>query len=102
MNRKILFGMILLAYAFACTVSVRHCLLKGFSVGVSAQNIESAVHSSMRGGRYLREIFGVCNLLLSPHELASNGGATVKDEDGFLDSFYVTNFDVARAGKKQT
>ncbi len=67
----------------------------------SVRTLESAITRLLPGKKYLREFYGAYNLLLSPHELAPNNNTIiVKDKNGFMESFYMTAYNISEAEEK--
>lgn len=87
-----------------CAVMVV-CVYNG-GLTVSADGMESAAGDAVNriqdltGFTWLNEIYGFGNLVLSPDEIISLPYVTVKDEDGYLEYFRSSSFDVLAAGRK--
>lgn len=100
MYKKIYFSLLALSFAFAflgtCVRWYRH----GFFAKTDFFDaIEENTELALPGGKYLREIYGIADTIISPRENANaSGSATVKDEDGFLQTVgYLPEFDFDQA-----
>lgn len=81
--------------------SVLYCLTNsGIRNLILMKNIESIMESSFPGKSLFREIYGAANLILSPHEIASDGQAVIKNEDGFLHKEGLGEFNLEIAEEK--
>ncbi len=64
-------------------------------------NVESVIEAGFPNADKIKELYGSINSVLSPTELTSTGGITIKDEDGFLMVMNeYTTFDVDLAVSK--
>lgn len=78
--------------------SVLYCLTNsGIRKLVLTENMETIMESAFPGKSLFREIYGAANLILSPHEIASDGQVVIKDKDKFLHNTGLSEFDVKKA-----
>ncbi len=59
---------------------------------ILTENMETILENAFPGKSLFRKIYGVANLILSPHEIASDGQAVIKDKDGFLHNKGLSEF----------
>ena len=85
---------------------IKCVLQRKYSQPYFIDNIESVVEETLAwiekktGYTWFNEIYGMANIILSPNEIADILGATVKDEDGYLESINNITFDISDAEKK--
>lgn len=99
MRKKIFFLFYILMSAGIFFSVVKSCLAKD-SFAAFVQNMESTIEEGIPGRSKLREIYGFSNKIISPNEIATDGGATVKDENGFLESINYVSYDISEAESK--
>lgn len=83
---------------FACAVG--SCCLDGTLGELLKEDTQAVLedHFPLKSG--LRELYGASNLVLSPHEIASETNVIIKDEDGFLTQVVDSDFDIGAAEEK--
>lgn len=81
---------------FLCVINIYHCIMEN-SIGSLILNAESTIQAGIPGKKQLRELYGITNCVISPYEIASEGGATVKDKDGFLEKISYVSYDIREA-----
>lgn len=96
MQKKIfcLFYMLLIVGILFCVI--KNCFVKN-SFDALFWNMESTVQEGIPDRVKFREIYGFTNKIISPYEIASGGGATVKDKDGFLEKINYVSYDIKEA-----
>lgn len=101
MRKRIFLIFYLALSAFVFGYVLKFCFASNIFFDLSfLDSMESTMENMFPGKSRLREIYGLSSLVLSPNEIASNGGATVKDEDGFLMPISYVSFDIEQAGNK--
>ncbi|MDD6170410.1 MAG: hypothetical protein PUB46_10120 [Lachnospiraceae bacterium] len=84
----------LLAMGMFFTTMGRLAINKAFANESFWTNIESNIESVLPGKAQFREIYGCVNRIISPNEIAENGGAIIRDKEGFLEKYCYVSLDV--------
>lgn len=79
----------------------KHMSTNNVQFNFAENNLESVMESGFPMPERVREFYGAVNKILTPYEVADNGGAIVKDADGYLLPINLnTDFDVEMAVNK--
>jgi len=86
--------------AFFAVIILRLLSTGNFTKLFVPHEAESTMEGMFPGQSRFREVYGWSNKLLSPMEIASDGGAIVKEGGGFLEPINYVTFDLDEAGRK--
>lgn len=100
MSKKIYMGLFSFVIGIVFVMSIGYCYLEGVHLSVFMSDMELVMESAVPKKDGIREIYGAINRIISPYEIAIDGGAIVKDETGFLQRIDISPYDIKEAENK--